>query len=298
VKPDDWDEDAPMEIVDEEATKSEGWLDDEPEEIDNPEAAKPEDWDDDKDGKWEAPKIDNPKCEESPGCGEWKKPMKSNPAYKGKWHAPLIDNPNYKGIWKPQEILNLESNHGGLEFGAARVGEVGAPLAPGELCAPFGLMGFGDFYAFSSALGVRGLVTFGDSPLVGALLVKESGLISLVTLHRGSRIINWSRMKSNHNKYTFLISRLGSFVENPRGGVRAGEAFTAGSLILIPLEDFPAAFLAFFRGVGLATTFHLLVWVFKASALAPAGGSLTDSLLGDWVEMGWPESGYLLQTRG
>ena len=29
-KPDDWDEDAPYEILDEEAQKPEGWLDDEP----------------------------------------------------------------------------------------------------------------------------------------------------------------------------------------------------------------------------------------------------------------------------
>ncbi|KAG2565949.1 hypothetical protein PVAP13_7NG154100 [Panicum virgatum] len=108
LSPDDWDEDAPMEIEDVEATKPEGWLDDEPEEIDDPEASKPEDWDDEEDGEWEAPKIDNPKCEEAPGCGEWKRPMKQNPAYKGKWHAPLIDNPNYKGIWKPQEIPNPE----------------------------------------------------------------------------------------------------------------------------------------------------------------------------------------------
>ncbi len=35
-KPDDWDEDAPQEILDEEAEKPEGWLDDEPEEIDDP----------------------------------------------------------------------------------------------------------------------------------------------------------------------------------------------------------------------------------------------------------------------
>ncbi|VAI54890.1 unnamed protein product [Triticum turgidum subsp. durum] len=108
LKPDDWDEDAPTEILDEEATKPEGWLDDEPEEVDDPEAAKPEDWDDEEDGEWEAPKIDNPKCEEAPGCGEWKRPMKQNPAYKGKWHAPMIDNPAYKGIWKPQEIPNPE----------------------------------------------------------------------------------------------------------------------------------------------------------------------------------------------
>ena len=35
-KPDDWDEDAPREILDEEAKKPEGWLDDEPEEVDDP----------------------------------------------------------------------------------------------------------------------------------------------------------------------------------------------------------------------------------------------------------------------
>ena len=35
-KPDDWDEDAPREIVDEDAEKPEGWLDNEPEEIDDP----------------------------------------------------------------------------------------------------------------------------------------------------------------------------------------------------------------------------------------------------------------------
>ena len=35
-KPDEWDEDAPRQIVDEEAEKPEGWLDNEPEEIDDP----------------------------------------------------------------------------------------------------------------------------------------------------------------------------------------------------------------------------------------------------------------------
>lgn len=41
-KPDDWDEDAPKEIVDEEAEKPEGWLDNEPEEIDDPGMAPPQ----------------------------------------------------------------------------------------------------------------------------------------------------------------------------------------------------------------------------------------------------------------
>ena len=36
MKPDDWDEDAPMEIEDDEAEKPEGWLDDEPDEVDEP----------------------------------------------------------------------------------------------------------------------------------------------------------------------------------------------------------------------------------------------------------------------
>jgi len=35
-KPDDWDEDAPYEILDEEAQKPEGWLDDEPSIIPDP----------------------------------------------------------------------------------------------------------------------------------------------------------------------------------------------------------------------------------------------------------------------
>jgi hypothetical protein len=36
TKPDDWDEDAPYEILDEEAVKPEGWLDDEPAMIPDP----------------------------------------------------------------------------------------------------------------------------------------------------------------------------------------------------------------------------------------------------------------------
>ena len=36
AKPEDWDEDAPYEIADEEAEKPEGWLDDEPETIPDP----------------------------------------------------------------------------------------------------------------------------------------------------------------------------------------------------------------------------------------------------------------------
>ena len=36
MKPEDWDEDAPYEIPDEDAVKPEGWLDDEPEFIPDP----------------------------------------------------------------------------------------------------------------------------------------------------------------------------------------------------------------------------------------------------------------------
>ncbi|CAG8630225.1 6292_t:CDS:2 [Acaulospora morrowiae] len=118
-KPSDWitrslskerviirDEDAPLEIPDEDAQKPEGWLDDEPLNIPDPEAKKPEDWDDEEDGDWIPPSIPNPKCEEAPGCGEWKRPTKRNPNYKGKWYPPEIDNPEYKGPWAPRKIPN------------------------------------------------------------------------------------------------------------------------------------------------------------------------------------------------
>jgi hypothetical protein len=58
----------------------------------------------------------------------------------------------------------------------------------------------------------------------------------------------------------------------------------AGSLILIPLDGFPVAFLAFFWGVGLAVAFHLPAQVFDAPALALADGSLVDSSHGDRIE--------------
>jgi hypothetical protein len=60
----------------------------------------------------------------------------------------------------------------------------------------------------------------------------------------------------------------------------------AGSLILIPLKDFPTTFLAFFYGVGLAVAFHLAARVFQALALALTEGSLTDSSPGDRVKIG------------
>lgn len=106
TKPEDWDEDAPFEILDEEATKPADWLDDEPATVPDPEAEKPEDWEDDEDGDWVPPTVPNPKCEEASGCGEWQQPKKKNPDYKGKWNAPLIDNPEYKGVWKARKIKN------------------------------------------------------------------------------------------------------------------------------------------------------------------------------------------------
>jgi hypothetical protein len=54
-----------------------------------------------------------------------------------------------------------------------------------------------------------------------------------------------------------------------------------GSLILLPLDDFPIAFLASLRGVGLLVAFHLLAPVFDTLALAPADGLLADLPLGD-----------------
>ncbi|KAL3896355.1 MAG: hypothetical protein SGCHY_004128 [Lobulomycetales sp.] len=106
TKPDDWDEDAPKEILDEDATMPEDWLTDEPESIPDPETEKPEDWDDEEDGEWTAPTVPNPKCLEASGCGPWTRPMIPNPAYKGKWRAPQIDNPDYVGPWAPKKIAN------------------------------------------------------------------------------------------------------------------------------------------------------------------------------------------------
>ncbi|RDW77097.1 putative calcium-binding protein cnx1 [Coleophoma cylindrospora] len=105
-KPEDWDEEAPFEIVDEAATMPEDWLESEPLTVPDPEAEKPEDWDDEEDGDWVAPTVPNPKCNDVSGCGKWEKPMTKNPAYKGKWTAPLIDNPAYKGVWAPRKIKN------------------------------------------------------------------------------------------------------------------------------------------------------------------------------------------------
>jgi hypothetical protein len=57
----------------------------------------------------------------------------------------------------------------------------------------------------------------------------------------------------------------------------------AGSLILIPLVDLPAAF---FWGVRVAVALRFPDWVFHAPALYPPDKSFADSLLGDQVEAG------------
>lgn len=108
TRPDEWDEEAPYEIVDVDAVRPSDWLDKEPLTVDDPSAEKPEAWDDDEDGDWSAPQIANPKCEAASGCGPWTPPMKRNLAYKGKWTPPMIENPSYRGPWSPRKIPNPE----------------------------------------------------------------------------------------------------------------------------------------------------------------------------------------------
>jgi hypothetical protein len=71
----------------------------------------------------------------------------------------------------------------------------------------------------------------------------------------------------------------------PDGGVKAG-ALDEGSLILIPPDGLPTAFLAFFEGVGLADAFHLLALVLEATTPTLVEVSLEDSSLGGWVKTG------------
>ncbi len=47
VKPDDWNEAEPAEILDEDAVKPAGWLDEEPDNVPDATAVEPEDWDED-----------------------------------------------------------------------------------------------------------------------------------------------------------------------------------------------------------------------------------------------------------
>ncbi|KAJ3216565.1 hypothetical protein HK099_005822 [Clydaea vesicula] len=126
-KPDDWDEDAPMEIPDEDATKPSDWLDNEPSSIPDPDAEKPEDWDDEEDGDWQAPAVPNPKCE-SVGCGEWVRPTIKNPKYKGKWSVPFVDNPKYKGVWAPRKIDNPKYFEDKFPANFNKIGAIGYEL--------------------------------------------------------------------------------------------------------------------------------------------------------------------------
>merc|ERR1719483_1863160 len=127
-KPEDWDENAPKQIIDESAAKPSDWLDDEPDMVPDPEAEKPDDWDIEMDGDWEAALIDNPLCASVSGCGPWKPSMMDNPAYKGKWSAPMINNPGYKGKWKPAKIPNPDYYHDPEPFKMTPIGGVAIEL--------------------------------------------------------------------------------------------------------------------------------------------------------------------------
>jgi len=106
------------------AVKPDDWLDDEPAQVEDEEAVIPEDWDVEEDGDWEAPMVPNPACAEVSGCGEWTRPEKPNPEYKGKWYAPMIDNPKYKGEWKPKQIANPKFYEDKTPL--ANIGKIGA----------------------------------------------------------------------------------------------------------------------------------------------------------------------------
>ncbi|KAG5439162.1 hypothetical protein PCANB_001461 [Pneumocystis canis] len=104
-KPDDWDENEPLEIIDVNAIKPANWLEHEPLMIPDPNVQAPDEWDEEEDGKFTGPMIPNPACVNAAGCGPFR-PMIRNPKYKGKWVPPLINNPKYIGEWKPRDILN------------------------------------------------------------------------------------------------------------------------------------------------------------------------------------------------
>jgi hypothetical protein len=70
------------------------------------------------------------------------------------------------------------------------------------------------------------------------------------------------------------------------------------SLILIPLEDFLVAFLAFFWGGRLAVAFRLLARVFDAPSLDPVEGSSMASPLGERAETGIAKIGMLPSKPG
>ncbi|WAQ99047.1 CALX-like protein, partial [Mya arenaria] len=108
-KPEDWDEDQPIEIPDESAVKPDGWLDDEQPLIPDPDAAKPDDWDEEMDGEWEAPLIENPECQNAPGCGEWNRPNIPNPLYKGKVNGSQEGSPTPTELWSMTDEIVFDN---------------------------------------------------------------------------------------------------------------------------------------------------------------------------------------------
>jgi hypothetical protein len=85
-----------------------------------------------------------------------------------KWALTMLIPPDLAGLG-PKEVPT------GFWPEAARVGEGGAPLAPGEPCASFGLGGFGGSSAVFSVGGLRGLPTFGTRCRLEHSLQKSPG---------------------------------------------------------------------------------------------------------------------------
>ncbi|KAK7207020.1 calnexin [Myxozyma melibiosi] len=127
VKPEDWDEDAPLLIPDPDAVKPDDWDESIEEYIPDPEAEKPDDWDDEEDGEWIAPVVPNPECEDH-GCGPWEAPLVDNPEYKGKWVQPKIPNPEYKGPWAPRDIPNPDYYEDKTPSNLEPIGAIGFEL--------------------------------------------------------------------------------------------------------------------------------------------------------------------------
>jgi hypothetical protein len=106
----------------------------------------------------------------------------------------VAPSPYYRGLIgdSPRDSVGSgpEEAPAGLALRATQVEKVGPPPALEEFGAPSGLGGFRGSCAVSSALGVRGLVTFGDSSPTEALFVEGFGLMPWGTLHRGSQFTN------------------------------------------------------------------------------------------------------------
>jgi hypothetical protein len=75
-----------------------------------------------------------------------------------------------------------------------------------------------------------------------------------------------------YSTYEYLLDRwIRIPFQGPDGGVEA-VALGTDSLILIPLEDFPVAFLALFWGVGLAVAFPLASPSLRCTGTGSGGG--------------------------